>query len=227
MGVAPTVIHSNIKNMALKKGICKNYDNCTLADNEEIQEVEASEFKCRECRKDLHELNGKPGGKRGNKKLLLIVAAVVVLIGGGVGAYFAFAGGGDEEKPANTVTTDTTAVETDTIAAEKPAPVEKTEKTAPASEPAKAAKTESRTSQQSSTNLGWGTYSGPMQGGQPNGIGGTIKVTSSHSIDLKDGRGTMLEVQPGETIENTKFENGRLRSGELHRNDGTRKYFNC
>ena len=78
-----------------------------------------------------------------------------------------------------------------------------------------------------SSNLGWGSYSGPMQGGKPHGVGGTIKVKSSYSIDLKDGRGTKLDVHPGETIENTKFENGRLRAGELHRADGTRKWFNC
>ena len=75
--------------------------------------------------------------------------------------------------------------------------------------------------------LGWGSYSGPMQGGKPHGVGGTIKVKQSYSIDLKDGRGTMLEVNPGETIENTKFENGRLRAGELHRADNSRKWFNC
>lgn len=75
--------------------------------------------------------------------------------------------------------------------------------------------------------LGWGNYSGPMQGGKPHGAGGTIRVSSSYSIDLKDGKGGTLQVYPGETIENTKFENGRLRSGELHRKDGTRKWFNC
>ena len=78
-----------------------------------------------------------------------------------------------------------------------------------------------------SSNLGWGSYSGPMQGGKPHGAGGTIKVKQSYSIDLKDGRGGKIEVRAGETIENTKFENGRLRAGELHRADGTRKWFNC
>ena len=42
--------------MAIKKGICKNFDNCSLADNNEIQEVDSTEFKCQECGKDLHEL---------------------------------------------------------------------------------------------------------------------------------------------------------------------------
>ena len=74
--------------------------------------------------------------------------------------------------------------------------------------------------------LGWCRYTGPMKGGKPHGIGGTVKVKRSYDIDLKDGRGSMLQVYPGETIVNTKFVNGHLRQGELHRNDGTRKWFN-
>lgn len=78
-----------------------------------------------------------------------------------------------------------------------------------------------------STNIGFGKYSGPMKGGKPHGVGGTVTVTSNYSIDLKDGRGSKLDVVPGDTIVNTKFENGVLRAGELHRKDGTRKWFNC
>lgn len=78
----------------------------------------------------------------------------------------------------------------------------------------------------SSVNVGYGSYSGPMKGGKAHGVGGTIRVTSNYSIDLKDGRGGRLDVYPGETIVNTKFVNGHLRQGELHRNDGTRKWFN-
>ena len=73
---------------------------------------------------------------------------------------------------------------------------------------------------------GVATYSGPMQGGQPNGIGGKLTFKSSYQLDLKDGKGTKLDINASETIENTKFENGKLRQGELHRKDGTRKWFN-
>lgn len=72
---------------------------------------------------------------------------------------------------------------------------------------------------------GAATYSGPSQGGQPNGIGGTLTFTRDYQLDMKDGRGTMLEIKADETIENTKFDNGKLRQGELHRKDGTRKWF--
>lgn len=198
--------------MALKKGVCKNFDNCSLADNNEIQEVDSTEFKCQECGKDLHELEGKTKPSGGNKKLpLIIAAAVVVLGGGGAGAYFGL--NGKKDKAA----TNDTAIE----AVEAPAP----EKTAEAKATTTATPKQA-TPANGSKNLGWANYSGPTQGGQPHGVGGTLKITTSYSIDLKDGRGSTLEVNAGETIENTKFENGRLRAGELHRADGTRKWFN-
>lgn len=199
--------------MALKKGVCKNFDNCSLADNNEIQEVDSTEFKCQECGKDLHELEGKTKGPAGgNKKLpLIIAAAVVVLGGGGAGAYF-----GLSKKDKAPV--EDTAIE----AVEATAPEQKEEpKTTTTTTTPKQA-----TPANGSKNLGWANYSGPTQGGQPHGVGGTLKITTSYSIDLKDGRGSTLEVNAGETIENTKFENGRLRAGELHRADGTRKWFN-
>lgn len=66
--------------MALKEGICKNYGNCTLADNEEIQEVDSSEFRCTECGKELHEVTGK--GKRTGKKgkILIVIGLSIVII---------------------------------------------------------------------------------------------------------------------------------------------------
>ena len=40
--------------MALVKGICKNFGECDLADNKEIQEVDKTNFVCEECGKPLH-----------------------------------------------------------------------------------------------------------------------------------------------------------------------------
>lgn len=73
--------------MALKKGICKNFENCTLADNNEIQEVDSSEFRCTECGKELHEIPDL-GPRPDPTKLILIIVAAVILIGGGIWAYF-------------------------------------------------------------------------------------------------------------------------------------------
>lgn len=72
--------------MALKKGVCKNFENCTLADNNEIQEVDSSEFRCAECGKELYEY--KEPEPPFPLKLILIIVAALLLIGGGVWAYF-------------------------------------------------------------------------------------------------------------------------------------------
>ena len=68
-------------------------------------------------------------------------------------------------------------------------------------------------------NLGWGIYEGPA-----NGFGGTITVTSTHTIDLKKASGETVTVNRGDKIVGVKMENGRLRQGEIHFADGTRKY---
>ena len=75
--------------MALKKGICKNYGNCHLADNVEIQEVDSSEFICTnpDCGKELYEYKG-PGPSPFPLKLFLIIVTALLLIGGGVWTYF-------------------------------------------------------------------------------------------------------------------------------------------
>lgn len=68
--------------------------------------------------------------------------------------------------------------------------------------------------------LGWGVYNGPMKDGKPHGERGTVKVTSTHDIELGSTNQKTLTVYPGETIV-TKYENGRLRAGEvLNRKDG-------
>lgn len=72
--------------MALKKGVCKNYGNCPLADNEEIQEVDSSEFFCKYDGKPLYEITPPPPPP----KWIYFVIAAIILIGGGIGVYFGF-----------------------------------------------------------------------------------------------------------------------------------------
>lgn len=96
--------------MALVKGICKNFGECDLADNKEVQEVDKTNFVCEECGKPLHSIDGgvtgTGDGKGPNKKLIGIIAATVVgigAIGGGIYALWPFGGddgtsGGENEK---------------------------------------------------------------------------------------------------------------------------------
>lgn len=72
--------------------------------------------------------------------------------------------------------------------------------------------------------IGYGTYDGPLLNGKPDGFGGTITVTSTYTIDLKKASGETVTVHRGDMIMNVKMENDRLRQGEIHFNDGTRKY---
>lgn len=74
--------------MALKKGVCKNFENCTLADNQEIQEVDSSEFRCTECGKPLFEPDSKP--PKHFPKWAKILIAVIALAGLVTGGFFLF-----------------------------------------------------------------------------------------------------------------------------------------
>lgn len=73
--------------MVLVKGICKNFGECDLADNKEIQEVEKTNFVCSnpDCGKPLHEI--KPT-KPPKSPVIWIVAAVLLVCGIGVATYW-------------------------------------------------------------------------------------------------------------------------------------------
>lgn len=81
--------------MAIVKGICKNFGECDLADNKEIQEVDKTNFVCEECGKPLHPVDGDGGGGgktsnggKGKTKLIAgIIAAVAVLAGAAFGVW--------------------------------------------------------------------------------------------------------------------------------------------
>lgn len=75
--------------MAKVKGICKNYDNCSLADKDIIQEVESTDFFCAECGKRLYEIEGKKP-KCSLPQWAKILIAVVTLVGLIIGGLFLF-----------------------------------------------------------------------------------------------------------------------------------------
>lgn len=168
-----------------------------------------------------------------NRRRLLVLIVVLLLLAVGILLLVRSCGGSKEQveepvvaPPVETPVVETPVTEQPTI--EAPIAVEETKQEKPKKAETSNSKPASTQSSQSNASIKWNgaaTYSGPSQSGQPNGIGGTLTFTRDYQLDMKDGRGTMLEIKAGETIENTKFDNGKLRQGELHRKDGTRKWF--
>lgn len=83
--------------MAKKKGICRNYGECELADNREIQEVESTDFVCSnpECGQELYEIPTPSSPVKW--KYILLALVVLALVGGG--AYFLLGSGGSQSEP--------------------------------------------------------------------------------------------------------------------------------
>lgn len=81
--------------MAIKKGVCKNYGECDLADERKIQEVDSADFVCEECGRPLSECEGgnkKTTAPNPKKKFLIAGIAGLAVIGGGIAAIFGLSG---------------------------------------------------------------------------------------------------------------------------------------
>lgn len=81
--------------MAIKKGVCKNYGECDLADERKIQEVDSADFVCEECGRSLSECEGgnkKTTAPNPKKKFLIAGIAGLAVIGGGIAAIFGLSG---------------------------------------------------------------------------------------------------------------------------------------
>lgn len=219
----------------VRYGQCLNED-CEKCKKKEIQQIPMrKEFVCEECGKPLFEVQPRHSWFSQNRKTVITAIVAVIIIGGGI-AWFS-----NSKEPSvplkktatshvsvNKVDTTKTTEQTDTTTSleEKrttddvtPAQSDpKTTTTGTSSKP----KTEAAPS--NSTRLKCGKYEGPMSGGKPDGIGGSITVTSSYTIDLKDGNGGKVDLEAGDRISNTKFKNGVLQQGQLIRNNGERKF---
>jgi len=214
-------------------GICTNTGKCKLADSKKRQKVfvrKDDDFKCEECGEKLTKVSPP-----NSKKTAIIVIAAILIIGGGIAL---FSTSGDSSAPKQQPVTDTTAVVSQkdtatiqkqtetTVASEEKQVVENAASTQPKQEVATklAARPNTEAATSNGTRLKCGKYEGPMSGGKPDGIGGTITVTSSYTIDLKDGNDGKVTLEAGDRISNTKFKNGILQQGQLIRSNGERKF---
>ncbi len=229
--------------LQFRYGQCLN-DGCSKCKSKEVQEIPVrKDFVCQECGRELREVQRPRTWWEKYGKTTSAAIAAVVVIGGGA-AWFATSGSGSDKPTQEVAAPDSSAVATpDTTATqpqEAPATEEKTPEAAPQTEtapqveaPAPAAKLAAKAPvpskpapalQANGANLKCGKYEGPMAGGKPDGVGGTITVTRSYTIDLKDGSGNSVSISAGDRISNTKFKNGVLQQGQLIRSNGERKF---
>lgn len=217
-----------------RKGMCKNPD-CDLCMSRTVQEIEpGEEFVCSECSCPLEEVKDvkkatkkafSPAIVAGVASLAIAIALCVWWFGFRDGEAKAEDGGDGQEQVDKGGKTDPTSGEdsasNDTIVAPLPEP-----EPAPESEPGQEPKVNNPkpVSGDATLSLGCGTYSGPVNNGKPDGMGGTFTFRSAYTLDLKDGMGTTVALSPGDKIVSTKFVNGKFVQGEIHFADQSRKY---
>lgn len=223
-----------------KKGVCENPD-CDLCLSKTVQEVEPGEdFVCSECGTPLKEVKGGKDNKAkkgtgGNNRLIYIIIAAVVVLGGIGTAICLMQGKGDkeviEEPVGGGVVKSPGSDDPETF----DPPI-----TGGNEEPGKGiddGKTDGKggngggtvtppdpVSGTATITLAYGVYSGPVKNGKPDDMGGEFKVTKSMTLDLKDGYGSTVDLNPGDKIITTKFTDGKFRQGEIIFADGTHKY---
>lgn len=201
--------------MPKKQGVCLNVGGCSKAKNRELQEAEISEFICAECGKPLKEKMGKGPDKDKKKKKVIAAVAAITVIGAGTGIGFYLKNNqADMPEGGEPGLVDTTKTEpVDTTIYVPPQPIDTTN-------PEPKVHVEPKI-----INPEFGKYDGPRNAaGKADGLGGYVKVTMAYSLDLKDGKHSVVQLNPGDVIANTKFIDGKLVQGQLKRTDRTQKY---
>ena len=188
-------------------GICTEADKGTVFQETDLEEVDGK-FVCPKCGQALEEIEKKPGA---NWKLIAIIAAVLVA---SVGAVYLSCFKGNDGGGSSTGGDGPDSVVVDGGDATAPGPSGPEPGPKPGPEPPVP---------QTSYNLGWGIYEGPMKGGKPDGLGGEVRITKSYKIDMKDG--SYKQVTKGDRLVNTKFKGGKLVQGYIHHPGGTQESF--
>lgn len=195
--------------MAKKKGICRNFDNCDLADNKEIQEVEATEFICAECGKPLFELEKPVRKDNSRSKLLLLILCIVAFCGLVAGVVFII-----KNKKANSdkVVKEPVEVVLEDNGNNAVQPDEKTDDGAVAEKPEDEEPKPVQGANVSSDNtltLSYGKYKGEIKNGYPHGSG-KLTYTKARQINKYDSKARMAAV--GDYVDG-EFFNGFFISG--------------
>lgn len=234
--------------MAIRKGRCSNFDGCSKADKDVIQEVdEHDDFVCSECGRELDEI--KVSKKKGGINPLFIIIGCLV-IGLIIASIIIFVPGKEEqivepvidELPLDSVQSeeqvipnrnDTLVIKVegvenlqdslntvDQIDSENAVEGKSAEIPNATTPPHKGTtKTTGNASTPSSHRLGFGTWTGGLRNGQPHGTG-TMTYSTSRVIDSRDSKGRV--AQPGEYVVG-EWDNGHLVQGRWFKNDGTKE----
>ena len=214
-------------------GICLN-DSCSKCKSKEVQEISArKEFVCPECGKPLRECPPPTTWWQKNGKKTIVCVVALAFIGGGIGV--ATLGGGSEDTDADgavvekvdSAATDTIVKDTATAAPEQgKEPVAEPEKgkdggndkvtTGGGGEKSKPKPVGHAPGEryQGTLNLGYGTYSGEIVDGKPDGAGVLTYKTSHKVVSTKD-----VMAESGERIEGV-FDGGKPSMVTLYKNDG-------
>lgn len=220
----------NQERLRYRYGLCLN-DNCTKAKAKEVQEIPArKEFVCAECGKTLKECPPPKTWMQKNGKLLYSgIGAVVVAAGVIIGISIS----GNSSQPADETPVETPAPQvTDTLKKDtatvtdvkEPEEVKQPEVVdekdsgkkpdAVSPKPKKPAGHAPGERYQGTLNLGYGTYSGEIVDGKPDGAGTLRYTTTQKVVSSKD-----VMAENGDRIEGV-FENGKPSFVTLYKKDG-------
>lgn len=191
--------------MAKIKGVCHNYDNCDMAADKVVQEVEKTNFVCEECGKPLYPVEDKGGIKNPNQKRLitligLIVGVIIVIAGIACGIIFGVKSSRNKAEQRRIAAIEQAhldsiaKVEADSLAAVKLAEEQAAEaarleaEAAAAAEAARMVEEQAKNEKKQAVATGsidYGKWSGAWKNGKPNGTG-TMRYTKEHLIDSRD-----------------------------------------
>lgn len=230
----------NTRSNSTKYGICTNMEPkqdgtmCSLCQKKEKQAIRSTkDFVCAECGAPLTEVTPP---RPFPTKILISILSIILLVAAVVIGIVRQRGGNGEPVTVDTIDStgavqpidsipntihDTIILNDTTILVVRDTIVDTIIKEVPSK------KTDSQGSKREkasgNSDQGWYTWNGAYRDGKPHGKG-TMKITRTYTIELKDITGSKITVYPGETI-NAMLDNGRIRGGDIIHKDGSSTTF--